>query len=211
MRLQGAAKARLGRCLGRGVNLTAVRVAGTAAEVLFDGCLFYTEGSPLVDVSGPDQAPVTLRVIRSTLVAGRAFLRLRPDVGQVGLPRLQGLGWDALVARCGPLPRGDFLALPDPKDVEKVSWKSMNCVYTGWDMLEPGPYSRVLPDAWPKTPPDPETVSPSFFDPRDAGGLRGVGRARSGRRCAGSRAVQPRQMNPVYVSRIQRGADIPAT
>jgi serine/threonine-protein kinase len=165
VRLQGAARARLVRCFGRGDDLTALRVTGAGAEAMLDGCLFVTGAAPLLDVAGPDQAPVTLRAVRSTLVAGKTLLRLRPEVGRDGLPRLQWFGWDALLT-CSDAERpGDLVNLPTVADEDKVNWRAMNCVYAGWYGLNEGPFSRLLPDAWPNAAAPLDAVAPQFFNP----------------------------------------------
>jgi hypothetical protein len=134
----GPGKCLLSHCFARGSDLVALDVRGLGADVLADGCLLVGGEPPLLQVAGSTDAPTTVRVVRSTLVAGKTLLRLRRS--GAAYPALNWLGWDALLTRTGPQD-GALLVLADKADVTRVEWRAVNCLYAGWKDLLAGPES----------------------------------------------------------------------
>jgi serine/threonine protein kinase len=144
VRLEGAAtaacKCRLNHCYLRGTEVIAVEVRVPGAEVLLDGCLAAGGNRPLVDVRGPlPLVPATLRVRRSTLVAGQALIRLQPDAPAGRGPGLRFLGWDTLLARSGAQTEEAMLVVRERTDPSSVQWQAINCLYAGWRTLLKAP------------------------------------------------------------------------
>jgi serine/threonine-protein kinase len=132
------ARCRLRRCYARGAGLTAVSVHGSDIEVLLDGCLLVGDRQPLVHVTARADDWATLRVVRSTLVAGRALLRVDRAEGATAAPHLLWRGWDSLLARGSRQTAGDLVVLGDGVQSDKMSWRAVNCLYAGWRYLLSG-------------------------------------------------------------------------
>jgi eukaryotic-like serine/threonine-protein kinase len=166
------AKCRLRRCYARGANLTAVSVQGSGTEVLLDGCVLAGNAQPLLHVTAQEDAWTTLRVVRSTLVAGTALLRV-DAAGAGAAPRLLWRGWDSVWSRGALQTAGDLVVLGDGVRSDKISWRVVNCIQTGWrNLLASAAGSiegndleawhkrwayaegdKVFPQAWPETLP----------------------------------------------------------
>jgi serine/threonine-protein kinase len=127
-------RCRLTRCFVRGEG-TALDLDAPQAEVLFDGCLLVGGDRPLLRVRAGDQRPATVRAVRSTLVAGRTFLRLDPAAASDRHPALNWIGWDVLISRSGASGQGDLLRLPGEVRTDGVKWRAVNCLYAGWQNL----------------------------------------------------------------------------
>jgi serine/threonine-protein kinase len=138
VRLEGAglsAACRLRRCYARGTDLTLVSARGAETEVLLDGCLVAGGQQPLLQVTTRDNTWATIRVVRSTLVGGKAILRLDAADGQPASPRILVRAWDALLAHGGQAPPGDLVSIGEAIRTEKTSWRAVNCLYAGWRNL----------------------------------------------------------------------------
>jgi serine/threonine-protein kinase len=173
-------KCRLRRCYARGPNLTAISVSGSDAEVLVDGCLLVGDDQPLLHVMAREDAWAKFRVVRSTLVAGKALLRVDRADDKQAAPRLLWRGWDSLLTRGGLQTPGDLLVLGDGVRPGKMNWRVVNCLYAGWrNLLSEGANSidgsnvaewdrrwanpegdKALPKAWPETAPAPLELMP---------------------------------------------------
>jgi len=135
---EGAGSCRLRRCYARGTNLTAVSVDGSGtegAEVLLEDCLLVGDEQPLLRVAARDEAWITLRAVRSTLVAGKTLLRVDATGENGSAPRLRWRGWDSVLARGSLQTPGDLVALGDGVRTDKMSWRVVNCLYAGWRNL----------------------------------------------------------------------------
>jgi hypothetical protein len=149
VRLDGAGaatppKCRLNQCYLRGAEVIGVDVRVTGAEVLLDGCLVAGAERPLIDVRGPNSVtPATVRVRRSTLVAGRSLLRLMPATANGMGPSIRFLGWDTLLARSGSQNEHGMFVLPERSNLNDVEWQATNCLYAGWRTLVNGPNQTI--------------------------------------------------------------------
>ncbi len=125
---------RLTRCVARGPGLVALALDAPGADVLLEGCLVVGTDQPLLQVTGRGDAPPGLRLFRSTLVADRCVLRVRPTAGE-SRPPLAVRSWDALLARAGRQAGGQMVVLADRASPARMTWQSVNCLYTGWRNL----------------------------------------------------------------------------
>jgi serine/threonine protein kinase len=153
------ARCRFRRCYARGPGLTVASVHGSEAEVLVDGCLFVGNEQPLLRVTARGEAWTTLRVVRSTLVAGKALLRVDRAGGGPAAPHLLWRGWDSLLARGGSQTPGDLVVLGDGMQSDKMSWRAVNCLYPGWRNLLAGGAGSIAGSAvqeWDKRWTNPE-------------------------------------------------------
>lgn len=135
VRFEGG-KCRLSRCLARGTNLMALDLRRPGADVLLDGCLVVGGEQPVLHVTARGEPPTTLRVARSTLVAGRSLVKVRLAAG-TDVPALHWVGWDSLLARTGDAPASELLAV-EGADTTALKWRSVNCLYAGWKTLLAG-------------------------------------------------------------------------
>lgn len=104
--------------------------------MLLDGCLAVGGEQPLLRVTGRSRTPTTVRVVRSTLVAARAVLRLTPATRDDFLPRLHWHAWDALLTRSGGQPSGgEMFVVADGGQIGQVLMRPTNCLYAGWQAL----------------------------------------------------------------------------
>jgi serine/threonine-protein kinase len=135
-RLQSPGKCRLTRCLLRGDPLVALDLRAPGAEALMDGCLAVGSERPLVAVGGSRSlTPPTVRILRSTLVAGRGLVRVEPT-GPAGTAReLRCHAWDSLLARTGAAGEEPMVRLGEGITEGAVEWRAVNCLYCGWTTL----------------------------------------------------------------------------
>lgn len=147
VRLQGAAKpasgakrpeparCRLHRCYVRGADLIALALTDAVADILVDESLLVSQHGPLVQIHGGAEE-VTLRLVRSTLVAGPSLLDWQASAGKGGAPHVQTLALDSILARgdAATAP-GSLLHLAGGADPKALGWKATTCVYAGWKKL----------------------------------------------------------------------------
>jgi eukaryotic-like serine/threonine-protein kinase len=136
--LRASSNCRLRRCYARGGNLTAISVDGTgreSAEVLLEECLLVGNEQPLLRVVSRDDAWIKLRAARSTLVAGKALVRVDPAGMGATSPHVHCRVWDSLLTRGSQQVPGELLALGEGVRTEQMSWKAVNCLYAGWGNL----------------------------------------------------------------------------
>src|SRR5262249_31450796 len=131
----GLVRCRLSRCYVRGDSWTAIDVQTTPANVLLDGCLIVGSDRPLLDTLVVEGTPVTLRLVRSTLIAGGDLLRIREPAGKESDPQVRCLAWDSLLSRAGTVGDGNLIHLVGSKRRGKLGWRGVNCVYAGWNKL----------------------------------------------------------------------------
>jgi serine/threonine protein kinase len=137
-RLESAAQpvqCRLSRCYLRGGDYSALRLNGSGADVSLDGCLVVGGDAPLIDVQAAEEAASTVRLIRSTLVATKTLASVRSDTNAECNPAVQFCLWDSLLARCGPPIDAELLRLGVGVHTNRMSWRVVNTLYTGWDKL----------------------------------------------------------------------------
>jgi hypothetical protein len=136
-RPEGTGLCRFTRCLARGAGLVALDVAarGAGSQVLLDGCLIAGGEPPLLRVHAEAGRPVTLRVMRSTLVCGQTLLEVQGADPAPDKPVLKWEGWDALLSHSGNTLGGTLLHLRGPVEANWVSWQAWNCLYAGWSKL----------------------------------------------------------------------------
>jgi tRNA A-37 threonylcarbamoyl transferase component Bud32 len=145
-----AGKCRFSQCYLRGAEVIAVDVRAPGADVLLDGCLAVGGARALLQVRGFNPlTPPTVRVRRSTLVAGRSLLSLEPSTSTSMGPALRFLGWDALLARSGSQTEEALVVVRDRVNPHEIQWQAINCLYAGWRTLLKAPALAInsLP-AW---------------------------------------------------------------
>jgi serine/threonine protein kinase len=131
----------LSGCVGRGDNVTALDVQAVGAEVLVEKCLLVGGDQPLLRCLGAAAGEgATLRVIRSTLIAGKVLCQIAAPKAATGAadPAMSWMSWDALLARRGKEPGGILLDLPAKSGPENVRWRAVNSLYAGWKTLLSG-------------------------------------------------------------------------
>jgi serine/threonine-protein kinase len=184
-RLDGVSRptrCRLTDCYARGLQLTMLSVRGAGGDVQIDNCLLVGGAQALVEVAcgddSPKSLPLHLRVLHSTLVAGRHFLQLVPEKSAGKKPSEKGLApplvlhlLDSCLARNDRDSEGCLVYTAADLDPEAMRWQAMNVVYAGWykllcasnqsvrgtDLagwkdLWRGDGERALADIWPKLP-----------------------------------------------------------
>ena len=143
------ARCRLTRCQMRGVGVVGLDLDAPASEVLLDGCLLAGGNLPLLRVRASTKAP-NLRVVRSTLVCGTAMLELTPTSAEKS-PPFAWLSWDSLFSRSAPTPGGSLIAQAGGFETRGTQWRSVNCLYAGWENLLSGTMTVVSDlDDWHK-------------------------------------------------------------
>jgi serine/threonine-protein kinase len=132
------------RCFARGSSLQVLDASGFGVEVLFDHCLLATGGPCLIQTEGKLNRPMTLRLVRSTLVAPRTLLRCSKVANPMVMAlRCQAL--DCLLACSDSLTNAEMVTAAGPGN---LSWQAVNCVYAGWKkLLGAGPKSIAATEA----------------------------------------------------------------
>jgi serine/threonine-protein kinase len=145
-----ANKCRFSNCFARGTSLVALDSRPPNAEVMLDKCLFTCGEGPLLRIIGHKDAPSTLRVIRSTLVAEQSLLELKCGGAKGADPGLHWLGWDALLVRANTQSGGVLVSLPAKTDASAMTWRAVNCLQAGWKTLISGsePIAATNAEAW---------------------------------------------------------------
>jgi hypothetical protein len=120
---------RLSRCFARGGNMVALHLDNPGAEVLLDDSLVVGGDRPLYQVHG--QGPTTVRLMRSTLVAGKTLLAVAPrTTGAVNV-----YCCDSLLAVHKAQTDGTLAELGAGVAAGQLHWNAMNSVYAGWKVL----------------------------------------------------------------------------
>jgi serine/threonine-protein kinase len=131
---------RLSQCYLRGAEMVAVDLRAIGSEVLVENCLIVGGDRPLLAVRGSNPLVTsTLRVLRSTLVAGRTILQVRPASSSSTAPALRWLGWDSLLAHARVAGEGTMVVLEERTNPKEIQWQATNCLYAGWKRLLTGP------------------------------------------------------------------------
>ncbi|HKI30769.1 MAG TPA: serine/threonine-protein kinase [Gemmataceae bacterium] len=153
VRFEGGAgkRCRLKQCYARGARLTSLELTAPGADVLIETSLLVSTEAPVLSVAGgkgPDAS--TLRVVRSTLVGRDTLLRVRPSPDASAEPSLHWMGWDALLWRAGGGAGGTMVDLPKEAGAKAMTWRSLNCLYAGWETLLSGrePLAGGNTDGW---------------------------------------------------------------
>jgi serine/threonine-protein kinase len=132
-------RCRLTRCFARGNGLAALDLDAAWMDVLIDGCLLVGGEPALMQVSCGKDRPADLRVVRSTLVAGKTLLRVRSHSAADATPTLHWLGWDALLGRSAGPDGAEMVTLTEGASARALTWRAINCLYAGWPTLLAGP------------------------------------------------------------------------
>ena len=182
-----AGHCRFTRCVARGPVMTALDMDTAAGSVLFDRCLVAGGDPALLVVRAADARPLSLAVVRSTLVCGRTLLNVQRAAESDRRPTLQWLGWDALLSRSSDQPGGDMVSVAagDGVDATGMKWRATNCLYSGWQNLLIGPETVAadtakwrahwersegdvaIRDPWPAFSDDPSVLPPSAYRAAD--------------------------------------------
>jgi serine/threonine protein kinase len=182
-----ACRARLSHCYARGGNLVLLHLQSPGGDVLIDDCLAAGGVRPLCAVRGVEEAPATLRWVRSILVCGRTLLHVRPAEETQQRLALKVFCADSLLAQADPAAEGAMVKLAKGTAADRVRWKAINSVYAGWKLLLASAgrnipataletdwwalqgYSegdRALLAPWPAVyPAEPEDAAPAVFNP----------------------------------------------
>jgi serine/threonine protein kinase len=180
-------RGRLSHCYARGADLILLHLQGPASEVLIDDCLVAGGGRTLCQVGSIEEAPATLRLVRSTLVCGRTLLGVHPLEESQRKIALKVFCADSLLAQGDPGSDSVLLQLDKGIAANRVAWKASNSVYTGWKLLLASAgrnipsaalesewwrlqgymeSDRALPASWPRDyPAEPDDLPPAAFDP----------------------------------------------
>jgi serine/threonine-protein kinase len=128
----------LSRCYTRGADQTALAVSAPGADVLIDRCLVAGGDRPLLQVAGRNKGATTLRLFRSTLVAGKTLLRIDPAGKEDTSPDVRVSAWDVLLAQGNRQVEGDMVVMAPGQDTAHMRWRAINCLYAGWTRLLTG-------------------------------------------------------------------------
>jgi serine/threonine-protein kinase len=178
-------RCRLDRCLARGGSLVLLDLHSAGADVLLNGCLAAGGDLPLLQAAAPNEPPVRLRVVRSTLVARQTLLQVSRATPADTRPAFDWVGWDCLLGRSNRESGGVLLDLAEGAVTEAVHWRAVNCLYSGWMTLLDGAEAlaatnlpawhkrwglaegdRALADTWPPGElHDPAEVLPPSYNP----------------------------------------------
>ncbi len=180
---------RFTRCYSHGIDLTALSIFNTSADVLVEQSLLVCQQAPLLRVAAREIDTVSLRLVRSTLVAGQFGVLFQPPSDKHDAPRVQFSALDSILARNDTsASNGDLLHFPEPLDARRVEWKVTNSAYAGWKKLLASKKNAIaghdaqswrslwllsesdqaLPDTWPNTPGTQlDEVAPGAFTPYD--------------------------------------------
>jgi hypothetical protein len=141
VRFEGAPGKRCGLavCYARGARLTALDVAAPGTDVMIDRSLLVGGEPPVLAVTaGKGDADVTtVRAIRSTLVGRETAVQVRAADGAED-PALHWLGYDVLLWRAGDGAGGTMVDLPAGAGAKGMTWRAVNSLYAGWQMLRSG-------------------------------------------------------------------------
>jgi len=181
-------RCRFTHCVARGPALIALDLDDAAGAVLFDHSLVVGGEPALLQVRAGDSRPLSLAVVRSTLVCGRTLLSVQRAAESDRRPTLQWLGWDSLLSRSNDQPGGDMVSVAagDGVNTTGVKWRAYNCLYSGWQNLLTGPETlagtdtakwrahwersegdSAIHDAWPVYNEDPSVLPASSYRTAD--------------------------------------------
>ena len=181
-------RCRFTRCVARGPALIALDLDAAAGAVLFDRSLVVGGEPALLQVRAADSRPLSLTVVRSTLVCDRTLLNVQRAAETDRRPSLQWLGWDSLLSRSSDQPGGDMVSMAagDGVNTTGVKWRATNCLYAGWQNLLTGPETlagadtaqwrahwersegdSAVRDAWPVYNEDPSVLPASAYRTAD--------------------------------------------
>jgi serine/threonine protein kinase len=141
----------LALCYARGARLTALDVAAPGADVVIDRSLLVGGEPPVLAVTAGkgDADATTVRAVRSTLLGRETGVQVRAADG-ADEPALHWLGYDVLLWRAGDGAGGTMMDLPAGAGAKGMTWRAVNSLYAGWQMLrsgrEPLPGSDI--DKW---------------------------------------------------------------
>lgn len=146
----GEAKARFTQCWARGADLVLLGTHSVAAEILIDGTLAAGGAQPLLHHRNREEDNLTVRIIRSTLLAQRQLWRWQGSAGASNSPRLKAWAWDAILAQTDAAAgEADMLHLADGARTSLMNFKAVNCLYAGWkNLLVAGDKDGATLDAW---------------------------------------------------------------
>ncbi len=176
-----SAKCWLSRCYARGAQQTLVRASGKA-DVLLESCLGVSGEAPLLAARPGENETLTLRLVRSTFLAGKTVVLAQP--APVRTARVACWTWDTLLARHDTRSDGALIKLANGISLDQFKWQAVNCVYAGWNNLLAGEKvfsgrdlktwreqwnyydgDKDVEETWPKTPIfDPEEMPAADFE-----------------------------------------------
>jgi eukaryotic-like serine/threonine-protein kinase len=130
IRFEGEAarhRCRISNCVVRGSHLLALDVSASEADVLVENSLITGANRPVFQVAAKSSLATTLRLARSTVVAGENLLQVR-GVQSEDTPALQFIGWDSILARSHTQPGGALVRVADGKQSSGLRWRAINCL-----------------------------------------------------------------------------------
>jgi serine/threonine-protein kinase len=128
-------RCRLSQCYFRGADMVALDLRSQGGDVQLGDCLIVGGSRPLVDITASSANLLSLRVARSTLVAGQTLVRIRAASMTEKQLAVHWLGWDSLFAHHGSQTDGEMLQLEEGVTTSGMKWRSVNCLYSGWQNL----------------------------------------------------------------------------
>ena len=185
---QKPAQCRLSRCFARGADLKMLHLSGQGWDVQLDDSLLVSGSATAIASDCAPKAPLTVRVLRSTVVTGKDFLQLQTPADLPLAPTIHVKLLDALLAHSDLANPGNLLTATGQLETYAMRWRATNVVYAGWNKLLrssnlaivgtdlaawQGRWSnsqgeRALADIWPKLLPTEleEVARPARFPPR---------------------------------------------
>lgn len=145
------ARCRISRCYSRGDILGVLALSAVEGEVLVEDSLLVGGQPTLLRFEPGKEKATTVRVVRSTLVAGRCLVEVSPRRGDEGGSMVHWVGWDSVLSRSGKSAEGDLLRLDQGADTRTMKWDAYNCLYAGWPQLLNSDEARIPNtdiDAW---------------------------------------------------------------
>jgi serine/threonine protein kinase len=133
-----AGRCRFERCYARGTKMSVLEADAPGMQTLLENCLFLGDDAPLLQLRVANDRPTQLRAVRSTMICGKNFVELHPVKAADQDPLFDWLGWDVLLSRKEPEFGGELLRLSGGIQPKRLSWRAINCLYTGWGKLLAG-------------------------------------------------------------------------
>jgi serine/threonine-protein kinase len=178
------AKCRLSRCYARGADLQILHLTGQGWDAEIDDSLLVSGAATALASDCPPQAPLTVRVLRSSVTTGKHFLQLQTPPNLDVQPAVRVKLLDALVAHCDPMTEGGLLVGTGQMETFNMTWRAANVVYAGWHKLlsaanqsirggdleawrrqwSTADGDKTVPEAWPRSlPPDIEEAAAGYY------------------------------------------------
>jgi serine/threonine-protein kinase len=131
-------RCRFTRCHARGTALSVLDLDAPGAQVLFENCLLVGGDRSLLQVRASAEQSIEMRSVRSTMICGKNLLSVQAAKPADRAPMFHWVSWDVLLSRKTREPGGELLHLSENMSTKQMSWRALNCLYTGWGSLLAG-------------------------------------------------------------------------